>query len=275
MLARYRLLIILIVITVLSFLAVDIFYTIATSMLRTVKKQEVVFSQTSSMQMIERPLISSYNAITTRNLFGSVEKAKDVKKIDVEALEVTKLNLVLRGTVASGGKIRRAIIENADTKQQELFSVGDNVAGATVIEIMRGIVVLRVGAEDEVLKMEETTQEESAPSSMAEQENTIKVDKGEIDNAFQNMNQILSQVRVQPYFSNGQPDGFMFSRIQRNSIFHKIGLRNGDVIQGVNNNPIGTAEDMLNLYREIKTGSEVVLNIKRGQKQQDLRYVFQ
>jgi len=85
---------------------------------------------------------------------------------------------------------------------------------------------------------------------------------------------MLTQVRIRPYFSEGKPDGFLVSRIKQGSIFQKMGLKNGDVIQGVNDSPIGSADDMLGLYKELQSGSEITLNIKRRGKQETLKYTF-
>jgi len=276
MMERYRILLILAAITVFSFLSVDILYKIVGAHLTTIKIPAISAKEYDSATAFKKPSPTTYHTITDRNLFGSTEKTKTDIQVDIEELEPTKLNLVLIGTVFSGGDSDYAVIEETDKRKQGLFKVGDAVASATVIKILRGTVVLRVDGKDEVLKMkEESGVTQTTVEHKPEQSSTITVSKADVDTAFQNVNEMLTQVRVRPYYSGGKPDGFMVSRIKQGSFFDKMGLRNGDVIQGVNGESIESAEKMLELYKGLRGGSEITVNIKRRGRKQDVKYVFQ
>ncbi|MEA3470758.1 MAG: PDZ domain-containing protein, partial [Thermodesulfobacteriota bacterium] len=171
-----------------------------------------------------------------------------------------------------------AVIEEKDKRKQGLFRVGDEVAGAEISRIMRGKVVLNVKGHDEILIMEEAGARDTGRETIASApvtKSSIHVKKEEIDSALEDMSKILTQARVRPYFSQGEADGFMISRIKRGSIFQKMGMRNGDIIQGVNNEPIKSPDDMLELYKGLKSGSQITLNIKRRGREETLEYVFQ
>lgn len=276
MTARYRIIFILVAITVVSYLSVNIFYTVLHARVSSIKINDVHETAQTRQPIVAKPPLTSYNVISQRNLFRTVEKAGAEIQINVEELEKTKLNLDLLGTVFGNGKNDFAVIEEKDKKEQGLFRVGDTVASAEVIKILRGTVVLRVNGRDEVLTMkeEEPGGEQDRSVSTARSGGSITVDKTEVDQAFNNMNQLLTQVRIRPYFSSGKPDGFMVSNIQSGSIFQKMGLRSGDVIRGVNDRPITSADDMLELYRGLQSGSEINLNIKRRGKEETLTYIF-
>jgi len=139
-----------------------------------------------------------------------------------------------------------AVIEDTDKRKQELCRVGDTVASAEVIKILHGKVILRVDDRDELLTIKESgTGRTPGKKTAASPKGKITVSKTDIDKAFKNMSQMLTQVRIRPYFSEGKPDGFLVSRIKQGSIFQKMGLKNGDVIQGVNDSPIGSASFVL------------------------------
>lgn len=275
MMTGYRPIFILLTITILAYLSVDIFYKVINAKLAGVKTGRAITEKAVIPKASRKPSMGSYSVIAKRNLFGSTDKATEEKQINVDELELTKLKLALRGTVSGNGKLDFAVIEETDKKKQGLFRVGDTIAAATVIRIMRGMVALRVGDRDEILKMEEgDTGKKSDVGKPSSLENRIPVKKTDIDKAFKNMNRMLTQVRIRPYFSAGKPDGFMVSRIKHGSIFQKMGLKNGDVIQAVNGQPMGSADEMLNLYKELKSGSEITVGIKRRGRQENLRYVF-
>jgi general secretion pathway protein C len=276
MTARYRIIFILVAITIVSYLSVNIFYKVIHARVSSIKIDDIHEKAQTRHNIAGKPPLNSYRVISQRNLFRTVEKAGAEIQINVEELEKTKLNLDLLGTVFGEGENDFAVIEEKDKKKQGLFRVGDTVASAEVIKILRGTIVLRVNGRDEVLAMKEETSDERQDrgASTTRSGGSITVDKTEVDQAFKNMNQLLTQVRVRPYFSSGKPDGFMVSNIKSGSIFQKMGLRSGDVIRGVNDRPITSADDMLELYRGLQSGSEINLNIKRRGKEETLTYVF-
>lgn len=71
----------------------------------------------------------------------------------VADLPATSLDLVLMGIVDGGSRDRRAVILSKKDRVQQLYQVGDLVAGAQVVRILWGKVVLRNAAGDEVLDM--------------------------------------------------------------------------------------------------------------------------
>ena len=277
MTTKYRTIFILAAITAMSYLCVDIFYKAVDAKLSGFRTEEISTGKTVSRKVAEKPSINAYRVISDRNLFGSIDKAGEKIQINVDELEPTKLGLALLGTVSGTGGFDLAVIEEKNKKKQGLFREGDAVAAATIIRIMRGMVVLRVDGRDEILKMEEGDQRSEVGGQRPEGrgvKNVIKVKKADIDDAFKNMGEILAQVRIRPYFSSGKPDGFMVSRIKPESIFQKMGMQNGDIIQSVNDQPIKSPDDMMKLYKGLKSGSEIMLNIKRKGRQEELSYIF-
>ncbi len=277
MTTKYHTIFILAAIAALSFLCVDIFYKTLDAKLSGFRTEEISFKKTVTHKAARKPSLNAYRVISDRNLFGSIDKAGGKIQINVDELEPTKLGLALLGTVSGTGGFDFAVIEEKDKKKQGLFKEGDSVAAATIIRIMRGIVVLRVADRDEILKMEEGDHRSKVGGRRSEVrgiKNVIKVKKTDIDNAFKNMGKMLAQVRIRPYFSSGKSDGFMVSRIKPGSIFQKMGMQNGDIIQGVDNEPIKSPDEMMKLYNGLKSGSEINLNIKRKGRQEELSYIF-
>ena len=275
---RYRAIFILAAITALSYLSVDIFYKTVEAKLSGFRTEETSTQKTVRRKVAGKPSLNAYRIISGRNLFGSIDKAGEKIQINVDELEPTKLGLALLGTVSGTGGFDLAVIEEKNKKKQGLFREGDAVAAATIIRIMRGMVVLRVDGRDEILKMEEGDQRSEVGGQRPEGrgvKNVIKVKKADIDDAFKNMGEILAQVRIRPHFSSGKPDGFMVSRIKPGSIFQKMGMQNGDIIQGVDNQPIKSPDEMMKLYNGLKSGSAINLNIKRKGETQNLEYIFE
>jgi len=274
---RYRIPLTLVLITLFSFFAVDIAYkAIFSGRSFSPSSREHGTAVRGTPDKV-KPELEAFSVIWERNLFGTVEKKEEQRDIDVAELKPTRLNLALLGTVTDTGPGGFAVIEEKDAKRQDLYRVGDTVATAKILRILRGMVVLRVGTQDEILSMEDENldrrgQEEKG--TVPSQASVVSVNKSEIDSALSDMSKILMEARIRPYFTAGKADGFLVTRIKPDSIFQKMGLENGDVIQGVNSQAIESPDRLLELYRGLKDGSEIVLNLKRRGKEETLRYVF-
>ena len=108
----------------------------------------------------------------------------------------------------------------------------------------------------------------------AGQQTTITINRKDIQDSFKDINQILSQVRIQPHFKDGQANGLAISRIKRGSIFSKLGIRNGDIVQQVDGNDLNSPEEILGLYETLTSGSQASLKISRRGRPKTLNYRF-
>jgi general secretion pathway protein C len=83
-----------------------------------------------------------------------------------------------------------------------------------------------------------------------------------LDELLSNPNELLTQARVIP-----QEDGLRFFAIRPNSVFFKIGIRNGDILHKINEVELSNVENALNLFEELRGQSKFNINLtRRGQK---------
>ena len=273
------------------YFGISAFYTIGTAWLGDPVEQPTPVSvkKTVVKPKVETKPLSSYGAIAQRNLFNTnPESAAPVKVINVDDLKETDLKLKLWGTV--DGKERRAyaVIEDAKTREQSLYRVGDSIQNATVKMILRQKVVLSVNGRDEILGMEEpgtatrrgggprprVARQGSSPPRMpvssSPRQLTLKSDQ--IESALENLDQLMEQARIRPHIEEGQPAGISITGIKPNTVFRKMRLRNGDIITGVNGAPIESVEDAMKVFGDLSSASEVQLEIKRRGRKRTLNY---
>ena len=277
MLKIYHTIFSLIALTVIVYVGVDIFYRVVRSQLRQMNTQKIFTQRAPEVKQKKGPPLRDYQVINGRNLFGSVEKAAvNTKPEAIETLDPTSLKIALLGTVAGSEKNAVAVIEEKKLRKQGLYRVGDSVQGAVVKVILRGKVILRVGDKDEILTMEEDDSSKSGNgkgrSSASGDQTSIRVRRSDIERSMKNINTLLSQVRIRPHFKNGEADGLSISRIRPNSIFTKLGLRNGDVVQAIDETPIQSPDDILSMYEKIKSGSKISIQITRRGRQKTINY---
>jgi len=269
----------LVALSVIVFTGVDIFYRIVRSDLRQVDTKEIAMRQIQDVESHKISSWSDYRVITDRNLFGSlVRSSGHVKLKDIGSLEPTSLKIALLGTTTGNHKNAFAVIEEIDKKKQDLYKAGDSVQGAVLKKVLRGKVILRVNNKDEILIMKKphSSQTENGKRSSKPKPTgtTITVNPSDLQSSLKDLNKLLSQARIRPLFKDGQADGLIITGIKPNSFFSKLGLRNGDNVQGVDGESINSPDDIMGLYGKLKSGSQVSLQITRKGTAKTINYKF-
>jgi len=264
---------------IIIIIGVELFYMIIRVQLNNVKNQGIIVQYLPDVERHRRPTFDYYKPIMKRNIFGSGEDvSKEIRTEEIENLQPTSLKLALLGTVSGNQQNNFAVIEEMSKKKQALYRVGDSVQGAIVKKILRGKVILRVNEKDEILTIEEGAalrgKEKFATSEATSEGDTIMVSRSAVQESIKNVHNLLSQVRIRPYFRNGKADGLSVTNIKSGSFFSKLGLKNGDVVQGIDGSLIKSPEDVLEMYKKIKLGSQVALQIMRNNEQKIINYKF-
>jgi general secretion pathway protein C len=78
-----------------------------------------------------------------------------------------------------------------------------------------------------------------------------------------------------PHFEGGRSTGFRLFAIRQNSIFDKIGLKNGDVIQRVNGADLSDPARALALFQQLRNERDIAVEIVRNKETKTLSYQFQ
>ncbi len=263
--------------TAALYFSVNVFYKLVTSRLDHGPLTRIISRQVLSKEDIKQHSLSYYKTISERNLFNIEKKSEQKpKEVNIKALKQTELKLKLWGTVTGNNNEIYAVIEDSKDKKQNLYRIGDTAQNAIVKKILREKVILNVDGKDEFLEMEEMyssgkpIKRHESPSAKISQKKVIK--RSQIEKAVTNISQLMKQVKIRPHFEDGISDGLSLSGIRPNSIFRKMGLRNDDILVGVEGNTIESVDDALKLYESLKTSSSVTLEIKRHGRPQTINF---
>ncbi|MFO8143579.1 MAG: hypothetical protein R6T78_02755, partial [Dehalococcoidales bacterium] len=159
-----------------------------------------------------------------------------------------------------------AVIKNGSDSEQQLYRRGDTIEEARLKMILRKKVVLDVNGKDEILEMDDEgslvsdkggSGERGMPGGADDSEHTIDIGRDRISDALQDVNNLMRQVRVRPYFEDGNPSGILLSGIRSGSIFEEMGMESGDIIKGVNGKQIRSMDDAMGFYENLKSAEEV------------------
>jgi general secretion pathway protein C len=249
--------------------------------------------------------LSDFRAVEERNLFNAnpapfptaaEEGGTAAAPAAPERPEKLPLKLVATG-VRDDGKSFAVLEENGEPK---IYRKGEKIAPDAVLEevLKDRIVVSRGKFKDEyelfverpagppgqppvsrrgqpVPGKQPTAELASGGSETIRQtsDTSYVVDRREVDSAVQNMNQIITQVRIVPNnLPDGRTDGFRVFNIRPASIFARIGLRNGDVLREINGMQLTGFDQAYQAFAKLQTESSIQLNVVRGNQPLTLSY---
>jgi len=266
------------------YMGVDIFYRFMDAQLLTLKSSESAAGTLLARTDEKQPSPARYEKISQRGLLGGPtvdrkEKPEEMGAEQIAALKPTSLSIILLGTVSGPERVAFSVMEEKGKKKQGLYQPGDEIQGALIKKVLRGKVILEVNGKDEILEMEQAKNGKGRSGQSGAGRSgdgyTITVGRDDLQKSLGNINSLLTQVRIRPLIKNGKPDGLVLSHVKPESIFAKLGLRNGDVVKKIDNKVIKSPDDAFAFYNRLKSGAELSLEIGRGSETKTLNYRFE
>ncbi len=216
--------------------------------------------------------LSEYSSILERGLFGEGKGPSSGP-----AAESVSYRLI--GTV-EGEQFAGAVLE--DSTGQAFYRINQKLPdGSAIVKVKRAKVSIRrpdgvIVNLDVVDETKIVTVQKPGPYGDTGvkrlSDGKWMVDQKEVLASTENMNQILTQARALPYQEQGKTVGFRISEIVPGSIYEKIGLQNGDVIQRVNSQDVDDPAKFFQLYQGLKNERSISIDLIRSGQRQTLNY---
>jgi general secretion pathway protein C len=121
---------------------------------------------------------------------------------------------------------------------------------------------------------QEQGEEQEAAESEVERvsENTWRVNRDDLMEQLDNFGQMMREARLTPHFTGGQPDGFMVTSLPSNSFLERMGLRNGDILKGVNGQKFGSLDEFFQAYQQLQSEPTLQIEVERNNRTETLTY---
>ncbi len=247
--------------------------------------------QKKVVQAVEKKEKKDFRSLIRRNPFGIdleeavvVEPAPDPTTIAAESLiEETSIPAILIGTLAGALDNPLAIIQDTRNRSVTIYAIGEKVldmATLVVVERQRAIVERNgkreemVLSEDNAPKPKSTRRGGNAKKAakptpkqkldiIEKGDNEYVIDKEQFNSLLTDLGPLLSSARVVPNFKNGTIDGYKVFAIKSGSLYEKIGMQNGDIIDAINGLKIETPDKALMLFQQLKSEDHFDLDIRR------------
>jgi len=217
--------------------------------------------------------LADYAVITERNLFDAAHAAAAAP----HAAALRLWGIAFAGTEAV------AIIEDTATRTQALYRLGDRVGDGRLASIGWDRATVAFDGGDAVLEIatepapaDAPATEDAAPAAgeriRRTGENAYLVDRREITGALGNTSGLLTQLRAVAEVREGRPAGFRLFRIREESLFARLGLRDGDVVERVNGTDVHDPAALLRFLERLGHEPRVALDIVRAEVPRTLVY---
>jgi len=241
---------------------------------------------------------ATYDAITARKLFGAAgayepgAKPTETLPPPTETAEETSLPLVLNGTSLSQGSDPRAAAI-IDVREggigTKTFYPGDEITtDVTLKEVRPASVLIDNRRNNRIELLQFDWNSNSQPNTLAairsrtspmaaaaiNRPNLITLNREEITKKVEEeYARVASSLNVKVVTGDdGQVQGITTDNIEQYDVARELGFQNGDVLVSVNNEPVKSREDAVNVVQKYKSASIFRIGVLRGGQMQYITY---
>jgi general secretion pathway protein C len=208
-------------------------------------------------------------SVVSAHLFGVA--TVDPSTQDPAHAPLSSANLVLAGTIASQDP-KRGVAIISDGGPSKVYSVGDNVNGATLHSVYLDHVILdRAGTLETLLLPRLLPGSRPAPRAGGDPRTVAAVDN--IRRMVQQDPGILDQVmRTVASYDNaaGKLRGFRAYPGKNRAIFSKLGLKPGDLVTAINGMVLDDPAHSQDVFNTIQSSDHVTVTVDRAGQKQDI-----
>lgn len=201
---------------------------------------------------------------------------------------LTSLPLKLVGSIIHGARQKSVATIQVSGKDIQAVMEEEEVEGmAKIREITRFKVIFRNlrNRKLEYIEIKEENKIQMGVSSKKTDQSFGNVEKTnftfkrtELNKYLENLPRVLQDAKAVPYVapgSGGEVSGFKLVAIKAGSIYETLGLKRGDIIKGVNGEPVDTPQKAMELYQALKSADGIQLEITRGGSPTTLNYTLE
>lgn len=215
--------------------------------------------------------------------FYSNVKTPTVKKeVKQKRQEVASLSqYILKGIYSTTSNSGWIIIENKRKNKSHILSQFENIDGYILTKLYKNYVVfekaakeykLEIRKENKNIKYELTQKVEGVEEKIVVDADGVKIKREYLNSYVKDIDKVWNNIAINEIRQNGKIDGFKVSKVNKNSVFGKLGLKKGDIIKSINNNVLGSYADAFKVYNNINSTKYLNIEILRNNEIMELNY---
>lgn len=260
----------------LPFVYITLFvYILTTVAFSFLPKSGVEFKEEKNLELIYNKYDAFYSIRTTER------KKEEVKKVvRTSSKSLSNYNLkAIYATTSNGGWV---IIENKSGTKSHIISVGESLDSYILDRLYKNYVVFEKADKEyrlEIrkeknsnLKYEYTQENNNVEEKVIVNDDNVKVNRTFLNSYVNDIDKVWRNISINEIRRNGKIDGFKIYRVNKNSVFAKLGLKKGDIIKSINNKVLGSYADAFKVYNNINKTKYLNIEILRNNEIMELNY---
>jgi len=222
--------------------------------------------------------LNLYRKYPVAKAFGMTQKPSAKKRVK-KALPKKPLyrltNVKLKGVYSENGE---GVIAIEERGKIHFLSTGEEFKGYTLIRVQPDKAIFEKDGKEYELKLEEASLKGKYTISLQSEplpgEAKFAILRREIEHYKRNFGDIWKHIAIQEQLDprTKRLKGFKVTRIDKGSLFARIGLQKGDLIIGANGKIFRSYSDVVKLYNNIGKYNSLKLMVVRNNEKKELEY---
>lgn len=229
--------------------------------------------------------LQSFAPIVEKGLFGKATQGKltpiSAALPQNKVATVNKGDLVLLGTAVGSPRETFALIQKTSSREERVFRLGDQVYSIGPLVAVKKESAEILSGTQRITLLTPTATAAAAAEKPAEQTavppgqpvpgtlatkvgaDSYVIDQRALNAALDNIGKAMTDARLLPSMKDGKVEGFRASEVKPQGVFGMIGIKNGDVIQRINDFPIDSPEKAMQSFMSLRGQSRIKLDLIR------------
>lgn len=208
---------------------------------------------------------------------ASVKKVnKEVKKKNIQNLSMYQLKAIY-STASNGGWV---IVEKKGSNQSIILSKDEDLDGYSLIKLYKKFVIFERNSKeyklelpkDKDIKYEVEKKSLGNTEKIVVKDDSVTVNRTYLNSYINDLNKVWNNISIKDVRNKGKIEGFKVQKVNKNSVFGKLGLKQNDVIKSVNGQEIKSYADAFKIYNEVNQLDFLSLEILRNNEIVELNY---
>ncbi|MDO8644512.1 MAG: type II secretion system protein GspC [bacterium] len=183
--------------------------------------------------------------------------------VDIYYPEDPKKPISPRVVLIQVGKKRIEFVNSGRLEYIEMEEAGTGISLFRRAEEVHGEGTGSLGGEEAVAS--------AAAEGVAGEGGQFVIDQREIDDALGNLDKLYTEVRIVPNFKGGQPAGLKVLSIKPGSLFAKLGILRGDILEKINGIDLDVRKGM-EIFGQLKDQKSLTVDLVREGKTKTIEY---
>lgn len=230
----------------------------------------------SGVEFIKNDLTS----LSYKNYNGFYSNTKTVQKSETKAKKIETLSKYnLKGIYSTNKNSGWITIEDKAKQKSKILAQWEEIDGYILTKLYKTYVVFEKEAKEYKLAMKEKDkvsyeieQNVNSNENIKVNDDLVKIKRDFLNTYVTNVEKVWNNIAIKEIKKAGKIDGFKINKIAKNSVFEKIGLKQGDIIKAVNNNVLGSYADAFKVYNNINNTKYLNIEILRNNEMMELNY---